>query len=231
MPGMLITCRITDSVLFFMATLHRSAKTPQCSVTFNLRSTIIPNFTSISCILSLCLLCIHPNSNPTLIISCCTNPLAAMPWTWPIFKETSIQLQPDVNLSGQVSDDLLISPPLLCNQISKGYSVIPPSLYSTTTPPPPHTYLTYNHSFVLYYPVCHSTAHLSSFCVSVVPLRNCLLMDIACAPSLHSFKSRPKFFQFYLTACLFHYSFIAEVLLYPCSALFVNCPCTLILYF
>lgn len=143
MPGMLITCRITDSVLFFVATLHRSAKTPQCSVTFNLRSNIIPNFTSISCILSLCLLCIHPNSNPTLIISCCTNPLAAMPWTWPMFKETSIQLQPEWISLAKFQMISWFHHPCCVTKFRRAIQLFRHPCTPPPPPPPPHTHPPY----------------------------------------------------------------------------------------
>ena len=55
---------------------------------------------------------------------------------------------------------------LLCNHILKGYSILPPSLF---TPPPQH-----NPPLTLYHPTCRLTAHLSS----VVPLWNRLPMDI-----------------------------------------------------
>ena len=68
----------------------------------------------------------------------------------------------------------------------KGYSILPPSFF--TSHPFPH--LQHNHSLPLYHPACHSTAHLSSFSVSVVPLWTHLPIDIVCAPSLYSFKKR-----------------------------------------
>ena len=75
---------------------------------------------------------------------------------------------------------------LLCNRIVKGYSILPPSFFT----PHPFPHLRHNHSLPLYHPPCRSTAHLSSFSVSVVPLWNHLPIDIVCAPSLYSFKKR-----------------------------------------
>ena len=57
---------------------------------------------------------------------------------------------------------------LLCNHILKGYSILPPSLFTPPPPPPPPPPLT------LYHPTCRLTAHLSS----VVSLWNHLPMDI-----------------------------------------------------
>ena len=74
----------------------------------------------------------------------------------------------------------------LRNRIVKGYSILPPSFFT----PHPFPHLRHNHSLPLYHPPCRSTAHLSSFSVSVVPLWNHLPIDIVCAPSLYSFKKR-----------------------------------------
>ena len=59
----------------------------------------------------------------------------------------------------------------LCFRI---YSIIPPSIF--TPHPTPH--LRHNHSLPLYYPVCNSHSHLSSFAVSSVPVWNCLPNDV-----------------------------------------------------
>ena len=81
---------------------------------------------------------------------------------------------------------------LLCNCILRGYSILPPSFFT----PHPFLHLRHNHSPALYYPTCRLTTHLSSFSASVVPLWNCLPMDVVCTPSLYSFKKRLKFFTF-----------------------------------
>ena len=70
------------------------------------------------------------------------------------------------------------------------------------------SHLRHNHSLPLYHPTCRSTAHLSSYSASVVPLQNRLPMNTVCAPSLYSFKKRLNFFNFlqlsnwYLCWCL-----------------------------
>ena len=55
---------------------------------------------------------------------------------------------------------------LLCNCILNNCSILPPSLFTSHQSP----HLRHNHPYVLYYPTCHSTTHLSSFAISVVPL-------------------------------------------------------------
>ena len=62
----------------------------------------------------------------------------------------------------------------LCFRILKGYSIIPPSIFA----PHPTPHLRHNHSLPLYYPVCNSRSHLSSFAVSSVPVWNCLPNDV-----------------------------------------------------
>ena len=61
---------------------------------------------------------------------------------------------------------------LLRNRILNNCSI--PSLFT----PHPSPHLRHNHPFALYYPTCHSTAHLSSFAISVVPLWNCLPIGV-----------------------------------------------------
>ena len=63
---------------------------------------------------------------------------------------------------------------LLCNRTLNNCSILPPSLFT----PHPSPHLRHNHPFALYYPTCHSTAHLSSFAISVVPLWNCLPIGV-----------------------------------------------------
>ena len=72
---------------------------------------------------------------------------------------------------------------LLCNRILNNCSMFTPALFT----PHPSPHLRHNHPFALYYPTCHSTTHLTSFTISVVPLWNCLPTDVVCAPSLYSF--------------------------------------------
>ena len=55
---------------------------------------------------------------------------------------------------------------LLCNHIWRGYSILPPSFFI----PHPFPHLRHNHPLPLYHPNCRSTAYLSSFSASVVPL-------------------------------------------------------------
>lgn len=75
---------------------------------------------------------------------------------------------------------------LLCNRILNNCSILQPSLFT----PHPSSHLRHNHHHALYYPTCHSTAHLSSFAISVLPLWNSLPLDVVCAPSVSSFKRR-----------------------------------------
>ena len=90
---------------------------------------------------------------------------------------------------------------LLCNCILNHCSILSPSLFT----PHPSPYLRHNHPYALYYPTCHSTAHLSSFAISVVPLWNCLPIDVVCAPSFSSFIKRLKFIDFELQSVYFYW--------------------------
>ena len=69
-------------------------------------------------------------------------------------------------------------------RIVKGNSLIHPSFFI----PHPSSHLRHNHSLPLYYPMCHSHSHLSSFAVSVVPPWNCLPSSLVDVSSINSFK-------------------------------------------
>ena len=107
---------------------------------------------------------------------------------------------------------------MLCNRILKGYSILPPSLFT----PHPFPHLRHNHSLPLYHPTCRSTAHLSSFSVSVVPLWNRLPMDIVCAPSLYSFKKRLNFFNLTLSVLALYSSFVSVLSLFVLGSLYIS---------
>ena len=211
MLGLPITYLVALSVLSSTVILHRSAK-------YSLASHKDPSWvyyyspsTLISCVLSLCPL--RPNSNSTQMIFYYTN-LPILDYCsslWDpnyaihVSKLESVQKFAARFVTGRWSGsyDSLLShlkwPKLstrrkkqkflLCNRILNNCSILPPSLFT----PHPSLHLRHNHPFALYYPTCNSTAHLSSFAISVVPLWNCLPVDVVCAPSLYSFKKRLKF--------------------------------------
>ena len=73
----------------------------------------------------------------------------------------------------------------LCYRIVTGRSIIPPRFFT----PHPCPHLCHNHHLSLYYPSFRTSAHKSSFSVSVVPLWNSLHHDLMSSPSCDSFKA------------------------------------------
>ena len=80
----------------------------------------------------------------------------------------------------------------LCFRILKGHSLIPSSFFT----PHPSPHLRHNHSYPLFYPLCHSRSHLSSFNISVIPLWNCLPSHLVNVSSPDSFKRGLKLLPF-----------------------------------
>ena len=74
----------------------------------------------------------------------------------------------------------------LCYRIVTGRSIIPPRFFT----PHPCPHLCHNHHLPLYYPSFRTSAHKSSFSVSIVPLWNFLHRDLVSSPSCDSFKAR-----------------------------------------
>ena len=74
----------------------------------------------------------------------------------------------------------------LCYRIVTGRSITPPRFFT----PHPCPHLRHNHHLSLYYPSFRTSAHKSSFSVSVVPLWNSLHLDFVSSPSCDSFKAR-----------------------------------------
>ena len=104
---------------------------------------------------------------------------------------------------------------LLCNQIVKGYSILPPSFFT----PHPFRHLRHNHSLPLYHPPCCSTAHPSSFSVSVVPLWNHLPIDIV--PLVCTLKKRLIYLNlFNCYFCWYLHIFLCPVLYSSLFAMF-----------
>ena len=67
----------------------------------------------------------------------------------------------------------------LCYRIVTGRSITPPRFFT----PHPCPHLCHNHHLSLYYPSFRTSAHKSSFSVSVVPLWNSLHRDLVSSPS------------------------------------------------
>ena len=73
----------------------------------------------------------------------------------------------------------------LCHRIISGHSIIPPSFFS----PHPSPHLRHNHHMPLSYPKIRTSAHLSSFSVSVIPLWNSLPPSVVSVSNSVSLKN------------------------------------------